>query len=84
MWVGDVLERESAVLLMFNSRYLLDIQVAVMRKQLKICVKFVRAFWTRHVNHEVLSIKIVLKVITLDEIIKEDRKDRTNKIKDGS
>lgn len=50
-----------------------------------MCVEFVRNLWAKDVNFEVLGIKMLFKVITLDEIMKEDRKPTTNKkIKDGS
>ena len=74
-----VLEREPAVLFMFNLSCPLYIQVAVESRQLKMYVKFVGQYVSKHVNFRVLFFKIVFKDITMDEVIREHRKDRTNK-----
>lgn len=63
---------------MFNSKCLLQIQVAVMSKQLKMCMEVGRQFWARNVNFKVLGIKMIFKVIALDKIIKENSKDKTD------
>ena len=74
-----VLEREPAVLFMFNLSCPLDIQVAVESRQLKMYVKFVGQYVAKNVNFRVLGLKMVFKDIILDEVIREHRKDRTNK-----
>lgn len=61
---------------MFNLSCQLDIQVAV---ELKMHVKFVGQYVAKNVNFRVLGLKMIFKDITLNEVIREHRKDRTNK-----
>lgn len=74
-----VLERELAVSFMFNLSCPLDIQVALETRQLKMYVKFVGQYVAKNVNFKVLGLKMFFKHITLDEVIREHRKDRKNK-----
>ena len=76
---GHILEREPAVFFMFNLSCQLDIQVAVESRHLKMHVKFVGQYVAKNVNFRVLGLKMIFKDITLDEVIREHRKDRTNK-----
>ena len=64
---------------MFNLSCLLYIQVAVQSRQLKMYVKFVGQYVAKNVNFRVPGLKMVFKDITVDEVIREHRKDRTNK-----
>lgn len=54
--IGKICSRESAVLLMFNSTRLSDIQVVVMSKQLKTC-----GIWARDVNSKSSAQRFCLK-----------------------